>query len=60
MTHIAAGGTHLASFTEAPTIRVTVVATTTSGARFIRRAVLRAGGAADAPIQVLDWQTAPE
>lgn len=60
MTRIAADGTHLASFTEAPTIRVTAVATTTGGARFIRQAVLRASGTADAPVEVLDWQTTEE
>ena len=60
MAHIAAAGTHLASFTEAPTIRVTAVATTSSGARFVRQAVLRVSGKADAPVEVLDWQTSEE
>jgi general secretion pathway protein K len=60
MARIAAGGTHLASFTEAPTIRVTATATTAGGVRFIRQAVLRASGKADAPVEVLDWQTSEE
>jgi general secretion pathway protein K len=56
LARIAANGMHLASFNEAPTLRVTAVATTTNGAHFTRQAVLRASGAAEAPVEVLDWE----